>query len=240
MAKVKMSSLAVDRKTWVRKRMSLDHVECLVRDIINGDKLPPLLVDKKTHIIVGGNHRFEGWKRFYGDTWPDKEVEVEWVNLPSFEDDPQAWWKVALDDNQHLSERLRWQDRQTTAINLIKTLDDPLSAEGQEFARLIKHTPETWKAFCENYIGNVTNREGEGKMELPRLKQPPSKSKSITEPTLPSDVKNVSINSSVMHHAVALTRILESVGPDDLSQRSHARLSELSGVISMVSKAKTG
>ena len=244
MKKVKMGSLVIDRRVWVRKRLSLDHIECMVRGTMNGDKLPPLKVDKNTRIVVGGNHRYEALKKIYGDKWAEQMVEVEWVELPPFEDDPTAWWKVALEDNQHDVERLKWQDRQAAGVNLVKSLEDPLSQEGKEMARLIKHTPETWKAFYENYIGNIktmeqpVTREDKKSDSLPQTQERPARSKGIDTPTLPSDVRPRSANASIMHHTASLLRILDDVEPDDLSNKSRDMLKELAGLIASITKEK--
>ena len=250
MPKAKMGSLVIDRKVWVRKRLSLDHIECMVRDAMNGDKLPPLKVDKNTRIVVGGNHRYEALKKIYGGKWTEQMVEVEWLDLPPFEDDPTAWWKVALEDNQHDVERLKWQDRQAAGVNLVKALEDPLSEEGKEMARMIKHTPETWKAFYENYIGNIKTmaetteqtkeqsitKEDKKNDNFPQER--PARSKGIDTPTLPGDVRPRSVNASIMHHAASLMRLLEEVEPDDISPKSRSMLQELAGLIANATKEK--
>ena len=82
MKKVKLGELVINRKVWVRERTSLDHIRCLVNDLINGAKFPPLKVDRETGIIVGGVHRYEAYKLFYGNGWEDREIEIDFLDLP--------------------------------------------------------------------------------------------------------------------------------------------------------------
>ena len=255
MEKMKLGSLAVDRRIWVRKRLSLDHIECLVRDLVNGDNLPPLKVEKQTNIIIGGNHRYEALKKYYGSDWKNIEVAVELIDLPPFEEDPTAWYQEALTDNQHLSQRLGYQDRNKAAANLIKTVSDPLSTEAVEMSRLLKHTPETWKTFCENYLGNTmprpavkddppaTSGVGEARPEEKAEDDPPplwegTGSKTVTDSTTPTDVKPVSLNSSIMRHAASLERLLGDIEPDMLSKRSVEMLKSLASLISSITNSK--
>ena len=246
MAKIKMKSLVVDRRVWVRKKLTIDHIECMVRDIMNGAKLPPLKVDKNSRIIVDGNHQYEALKKIHGEKWPDQTVEVEWLDLPEFEEDPAAWWKEALEDNQHNAQRLYWQDRQRVAANLAKTLRDPFSEESKELAKLIKHTPETWRAFYNNYLGGIAGdcspvkpngseekdssaKEDKKKIDFEPTGLTPERpnSKRPDTPTWPGDLRPKSVNSSILHHAASLKRILSDVEPDDLSKQSREALKEL-------------
>lgn len=153
MKKMKLGELVINRKAWVRERTSLDHIRCLVNDLINGAKFPPLKVDRETGIIVGGVHRYEAYKLFYGNGWEDREIEIDFLDLPPFEEDPAAWYAAALEDNEHLAERLGYGDRNKTAANILKAVSDPESSEALELARLLKFTPEGWREYANIVFG---------------------------------------------------------------------------------------
>jgi hypothetical protein len=160
MPKVKMGSLIVDKKVWVRQQTAMDHVECMTNDLVAGvispESLvrakPPVKVEKNTRIIINGNHRFIALRRFYGKDWAKKEIEVEFVSLPPFEKNPEAWWKEALIANPHNVQRLQGPDREGLARALLRTLDDLTGEQGQEFARLIHYTPRGWIEFVKTYF----------------------------------------------------------------------------------------
>lgn len=152
MQTVKLGELQIDRRVWVRSRMNLDHVRCMVNDLANGHTFPPLKVDRQTKIVVSGNHRYLAYKHFYGDNWKDAEVEVEWVDLPPFEENPTAWYQEALKDNQHLVERLGYSDRNLVAVAILKQLQDPKSLQAQEIARLLHFTEQSWDEFSSLYL----------------------------------------------------------------------------------------
>ena len=154
--KMKLGEMVVNRKVWVRERTSLDHIRCLVNDLINGAKFPPLKVDRETGIIVGGVHRYEAYKLFYGNGWEDREVEIEPLGLPPFEDDPTAWYAAALEDNEHLVERLGYSDRNRTAANILKAISDPESSEVLELSRLLKFTPDGWREYAKIITGTIS------------------------------------------------------------------------------------
>lgn len=155
---VKLGELHVDRRVWVRDKINLDHVRCMVNDLVNGDVLPPLVIERKTKTIISGNHRYLAYKHFYGDNWKDAEVGVEWVDLPSFEEDPVAWYREALKDNQHLVERLGYSDRNLVAAATLRQIQDPASPQVQEIARLLHFTEQSWNEFSSLYLDSIKKK----------------------------------------------------------------------------------
>ncbi len=152
MVKLKLGELKVDKRVWIRKKLSRDQIRCLVNDLSNGATFPPLRVDRATKIIVDGNHRYAAYRIFYGRGWTEKEVEVELLDLPPFEENPAAWKEAALRDNQHDAERLRWGDRKRAAADLLDAGLDPESELAQKIARLLYFTPNSWREFWTTFF----------------------------------------------------------------------------------------
>lgn len=169
---VRLGDLKIDRRVWVRRSVPIDHVRCMVRDLQNGAVLPPLLVERATLTVIGGNSRYNAYRFYYGDNWKDARVTTRWIDLPPFTDDPVAWWRAALDDNGHLAERLQYTDRNGVAADIARSLPGPLSDEGRRIARLLHHTDESWAEFCKTYVKALEVRdrrtEGEQSPAAPR------------------------------------------------------------------------
>lgn len=245
MEKIRLGELVVDRKTWVRDNFSLDHVRCLANDLVNGAKFPPLKVDRSTKIIIGGNHRYHAYKKFYGEGWEEREVDVEFKDLPPFEEDPAAWYAEALEDNHHLVERLRYSDRNKVARNLLSALGDSDSPQAKEFAEKLHFTPQGWKEFAglvldsfqqqEIMIKEQSTQPKRGKDNIPHKQKP---AKNTINDIYPSDVKNCGVNARIMSKTNGLIDTLRYLDPDYLSDRSRELLEELSVLIGDILKVK--
>ncbi len=155
MEKVILGDLIVMRETWVREAINLDHVRQLINSLVLGKKLPPLLVERNTKIIVGGSHRFVAYKQFFGDGWENREVEVKNIDLPPYQDDPVAWMIAGLKDNPHNALRLDYRDRHRVAARILDVLKDPEAEAAKEVARLLTFTPATWNDFSQTYLAQI-------------------------------------------------------------------------------------
>jgi hypothetical protein len=229
--RVKMGQLKTDRRVWVRRRISLDHRACIVNELVSGritpDDLPPLKVDRNTLTIVGGNHRFLALQQYYGNGWQEKEVNVEFLDLPPFEQAPHLWWKVALEDNQHLAERLDGHDRELVTRKVLQVLADPTAPEGMEFARLLHYTPQGWLEYVKVWQENVAKNRV---VQLSACKP----QKSIAQDYLPSDVKRAveaTPRALIAAYADKLLRVLDEVSPEYLTASDRAKLLELANRI---------
>lgn len=249
MEKVRLGELVVDRRVWVRENISLDHVRCLVNDLVNGAEFPPLKVDRSTKIIIGGNHRYHAYKKFYGEGWEEREVDVELKDLPPFEEDPAAWYAEALEDNRHLVERLRYSDRNKVASNLLAALGDPDSPQAKEFAEILHFTPQGWKEFADLVLDSFRQQETKLTEKQPRdtkkatvthpktfRSQKPAKS--TINDIYPSDVKDCGVNAQIMSKANGLIAVLRNLDPDYLSDRSRELLEDLMILISDILEVK--
>jgi len=154
--KVKLGALMIDRRIWVRERLDLDHVRCLVNDLVNGKKFPPLKVDRQTKIVVGGNHRYAAYKQFYGNGWENQEIEVIFLDLPSYEKDPDAWHRVALLDNNHLALKLGYADRNLIAGKFLQIHGKAKFHGHDEIANLLHFTPQGWNEFANIYLQSLS------------------------------------------------------------------------------------
>jgi len=236
MKKMKLGELVINRKVWVRERTSLDHIRCLVNDLINGAKFPPLKVDRETGIIVGGVHRYEAYKLFYGNGWEDREIEIDPLDLPPFEEDPVAWHAAALEDNEHLAERLGYGDRNKTAANILKALSDPESSEALELARLLKFTPEGWREYANIVFGPVTVPEPgkKAKAEQAATAEPKKYKKAPTndiQAGRPEMSPNVRVQSAARRLSALAEENLEYLSPETRSilQETAEKVLELLG-----------
>jgi hypothetical protein len=234
MEKVKLGDLQIDRNIWVRKSISLDQVRCLVNDLYNGDELPPLKVDKETKVIVGGNHRYTAYKQYYGDGWEGKTVDVEWLNLPPHDTDPSKWLRAAMDDNQHLAERLSYSDRNKSALNICKMLEDPESVEAKEMARLLHFTPQSWSETVIWYKTQTTLLE---KKEV--NSGDIYKSKKVKTPVNDVNPTSAPKNDSTpvaraMAKVAGLLDALDGLSPVSITPNLHSKLKQLVGVIEML------
>lgn len=253
MDKIRLGELVVDRKTWVRDNFSLDHARCLTNDLVNGAKFPPLKIDKKTKIVVGGNHRYYAYKTYFGEGWEEREIDVEFLDLPPFDEDPIAWFAVALEDNHHLAERLRYNDRNRTARNLLTALGDPDSPQAKEFAGKLHFTPQGWKEFAGLILDSFQQPKVETVEERPEQSRDDKKTvaaqnkpvsrkqrpaKNTTNDIYPSDVKSCGVNAQIMSKASGLIAILKDLDPDYLSDRSRELLEELVELVGDILKFK--
>lgn len=249
MEKVRLGELVVDRRVWVRENISLDHVRCLVNDLVNGAEFPPLKVDRRTRIIIGGNHRYRAYRNFYGEGWEEREVDVEFKDLPPFEEDPAAWYAEALKDNRHLVERLQCSDRNKVARNLLAALGDPDSPQAKEFAEILHFTPQGWKEFAYLVLDSfrqqeikLTEKTTQGDQKAtethPKTFRSQKPAKSTINDIYPSDVKDCGVNAQIMSKANGLIAVLKDLDPDYLSDRSRELLEELMILISDILEVK--
>lgn len=152
----KLGELQVDRSVWVRDHIDTDFVNCLINALYNGAKFPPFKADRVTKKIIGGNHRFEAMRKYYGDGWELHEAKVIPKDMPPFESNPEAWYIEALKDNQgNNSLRLSKLDREFTGKKLINILRDSKSPEMKEVSRLLCMTvPQAFE-----FVRRITRNE---------------------------------------------------------------------------------
>ncbi len=125
---VKLGSLVVDRRVWVREHLDVDLMRCMVNDLKNGAVFPALLVDKNTNIIIGGNNRYHAYIEFYGkETAMEMEVLVKWIDMPPYEGNQMYWKEIGVMDNSHKAARLKHGDR-------VKVLKEVAEIEGDAAA----------------------------------------------------------------------------------------------------------
>jgi len=196
--KARLGSLVVERNIWVRSHLDTDHIRCLVNDLANGAKFPPLVVDKNTNIIVGGYHRYYAYKEFYGEkNYADEKVDVRWVDMPPIEDNLAAWKEAALEDNEHYVARLKYSDRN-------RVLKDAAEKIGNEYAiklgvkylhfteggatETLKLILDTWKSAQEAQGGAQKEARKEAQKEM-QEKAPEETKQMMPEQTLPKMAK---------------------------------------------------
>ena len=165
--KVKLGALMIDRRVWVRERLDLDHVRCLVNDLVSGKKFPPMKIDRQGRVVVGGNHRYAAYKQFYGNGWENQEVEVIFVDLPTYEKDPDAWHRAALMDNNHVVLKLGYGDRNKIATQFLK-IHGRANFKGHEEVAELLHLPiPAWNEFSSIYLQSLdmgtVEKKGQGK-----------------------------------------------------------------------------
>lgn len=254
MPKMKLGELVFERKVWVRKSISNDQVRCLMGDLANGAKFPPLKVDRDTKIIVGGNHRYLAYRTFYGEGWEKRAVDVELLDLPPFDENPQAWFMAALEDNYHLAERLGYSDRDGVLTALVKMHNDPRgwadTPEAQRIRELMHKTPQGFLEFIDLFLGTNAPTlppmpaKAAGKADekqaapaicpvaIPHAKNP-------TNDLQPQDTQRTgSYNSQIMSCAARLTAILEDGDARYLSDYSRRALTKLNRIIAALLDAK--
>lgn len=229
MPTVPLGELNVDRRVWVRQKLSLDQVRCLVNDLVNGAKLPPLLVERSTKTIVGGNHRYVAYKQFFGEGWERQEVEVEWVDLPPFEEDPVAWKTAAILDNLHTAERLGYGDRNKAAAEMIDAGLDPESEEAARIARLLHFTDDGWREFYRTYLEASTRP---ARQEAERRRVPVRRPfKASVNDVQPPDAKITTVRAQLLARAAALLDVLQKVSPGMITAREREVLEKVAAAI---------
>jgi len=159
--KIKLGELQVLPKEWGRRKISIDHVRCLENDLANGAKFPPLKVERKTKYIIGGTHRYKAYINFYGEGWENQEVDVIFIDLPPYDDDPVAWKVAIIDDNNHLAERMYYSDRNMLAADILRELRDPEHPLALEIAKKLHHTENSWLMFATQYLEKLQKEEEE-------------------------------------------------------------------------------
>jgi len=184
---VKLGELKYDARVSPRQKFTLDHVRCIQTDLLNGEitpeKLPPLLVERKSKVILDGTHRYLALKKYYGEGWKDREVQVEYVDLPPFEEEPVAWRMAALRANAWRVLRLTGPEREGLARTLVIEAKDPNRPELEEARRMLAFTKEAWQGFMEVCLEEL---KGEAEPEQPSAVA--VEEKSLLRPTGPEDV----------------------------------------------------
>jgi len=214
--RIKLGELRPLPREWGRRKISLDHVRCLQNDLVNGAAFPPLLVDRNTRIIVGGNHRFLAYQKFYGDKWEEQEVEVSLMDLPPYEQNPLAWKKAILFDNFHLVERIRHEDRNKLAMDVLRLVGNPEAA--QDVAEKLHFTREGWLEFARTYFEQAQKAEAGRPF------------KSVREDNVPGDVSamdRAGKRARVLSKAGALLHELRSYAPAGLVPKEREIFREL-------------
>ncbi len=238
MAKVKLGELQVDRRVWAREKLNLDQIRCMVNDLVNGDELPPLVVEQNTKTVVGGNHRYKAYERFYGGGWEQREVEVAWIDLPPFEEDPEAWKIAAMKDNEHYAERLKTGDRNRLAVEFMKA---GLDTQTEEMVmKLLHYTPETWNEFKRTYMENVNKTikkkilDGTNNVAIANDKKVTQTMQAIGAPfkavrddIQPHDAKISTIRSRLQARVNALLGVLDEVTPGMITSTERDMLGDL-------------
>jgi len=74
--KLPLDELVEDTKLYPRVDVDTTHVSSLCEAMRQGQKLPPIIVDKRSRRIVDGFHRVRAWRRVYGAEAPPIEVEL--------------------------------------------------------------------------------------------------------------------------------------------------------------------
>jgi len=152
MPKAKLGNLVINRDVWVRERISTWFKRDLMSALTRGETLPPLTVDSNTMTVVGGNHRYAAYKEFFGEGWESAEVEVRYVDLPPFEDDPLAWYWESLKDNPQNALPLNPMDRELTAKKVLDATNDPEDPTVLQIAKLLQFTEQGWLEFAKIYF----------------------------------------------------------------------------------------
>ena len=248
MDKVNLGELQINRGTWVRGKVSLDHVRCLVNDLVNGSTFPPLIVDKATKTVVGGNHRYMAYKQYHGNNWEAADVSVEWISLPPFDTDPVAWYAAALDDNRHLTERLGYSDRNLTAAAVLKSLGSGDDPQAKEISRLLHYTSQGWQEFSALYLQSlvaklaqekpVSEEPAEGTQEDRVVTRAPGggatrKTKHTINDIQPSDAKMdaATPRAQLIAKSNGLIHLLSTFPPGAITPKEQATLDRLVLVI---------
>lgn len=229
---VKLGDLALDKRIWPRGEIKLHWVSALLADLVSGRVKPPavgrkgamdpLLVDRGTRVIVDGNHRYMALKQFYGEGWREREVVVQWIDLPPFEQDPLAWREVVLRTNRHRGLPLDGREREAQARLILRELDNPYSERAKRLAALLHYTDQGWAEFVQTYLHAV-------KATPPPLKPRPVEQKGAQQPVLPGDVQKAlrqgaTTRARLQAAAEALLAALEETAPASLTERDRVLL----------------
>lgn len=223
--KIKLGELQVMPKSWCRRSISIDHVRCRINDLVNGAMFPPLLVERTTKIIVGGNHRYKAYIDFYGENWRDIEVDVDYIDLPPYNENPVAWVAAVSKDNNHLAERMGYSDRNKMVANVLDYVKDPQNPEVLELAKNLHFTESSFMQFADTYLGQLEEKEmSANRVKLARKSKssPPVKFKAAHNDVTPGEIRameTAGTRARVLSKTNSLLAELEGYSPAGLVPR---------------------
>jgi hypothetical protein len=191
--KIKLGELQIMPKEWGRRSISIDHVRCLENDLVNGDTFPAMKVERTTKMIIGGNHRYKAYINFYGDGWRNKEVDIEFIDLPDCQNDPVAWRDAMIKDNPHNTERLNYSDRNKICADVLDYTRDPEDPKVLEIARKLHFTDASFVQFATTYLEQVKKKQMEsGQTESekkPKQYKPKTTFKAAHDDITPGEIR---------------------------------------------------
>jgi hypothetical protein len=80
-----VKDLLFDKSLYPRNCPNFAHIGTLMNALQSGNGLPPMIVEKDTHRIIDGVHRWNAYKKVYGEDY-DAPVEER-----TYKDDNDAW-----------------------------------------------------------------------------------------------------------------------------------------------------
>jgi hypothetical protein len=137
MGKMKLSEIKRDESIMARK-LNVAHAMDFAESMASGAKFPPLLVERTSHVLLGGYHRMYAYERYFSE---DGEVDVEFVDCKT----PKDMLLMAGEDNEANGFRMETNDRKNfifRAQDLGASRDEVLAALGISEERYEKWSAE--------------------------------------------------------------------------------------------------